>query len=137
MARSRETLVAWSETKPTTVEIRPAEKAYDYLGRELGSAKKAELTRSPIFFVLPSGDSQKLKVDPPPAKAKKLEGKPGSVVLQLLGHSDFKQSAFVLDDSKKMQLVVYNFGEQAARGAVRVRGGKTETGELELRRAIA
>ncbi len=130
--KKRETLVAWSETKPTTVEIRPAEKAYDYLGRELGSAKKAELTRSPIFFVLPSGGSQKLNVDPPPAKAKKLEGKPGSVVLQLLGHSDFKQSAFVLDDSKKMQLVAYNFGEQAARGVVRVRGGKTETGELEI-----
>ncbi|HEX4413585.1 MAG TPA: hypothetical protein VH107_08150, partial [Lacipirellulaceae bacterium] len=46
-----DTLVAWSETKPTTVEIRPANEAYDYLGRDLKAAKKAELTRSPIFFV--------------------------------------------------------------------------------------
>ena len=70
-----ETLVAWSETKPTNVEIRPAEKAYDYLGRELPHAKKNELTRSPVFFVLPSGGSHELKIDLPPAKAKWLDGK--------------------------------------------------------------
>jgi hypothetical protein len=128
----RETVVAWSETKPTRVEIRPADKAYDYLGRELPSAKKAELTRSPIFFVLPSGGSQKLKVEPPPDKAKWLAGKPGTVVLQLVGHPDFKQSAFVLDDGKKMQLVAYNFGEQPARGKLNVRGGKIQAGELEI-----
>ena len=65
----RETLVAWSETKPTTVEIRPAEMVYDYLGREMSHAGKVELTRATVFLVLPRGGSKKLKVEPPPAKA--------------------------------------------------------------------
>jgi hypothetical protein len=128
----RETLVAWSETKPTNIEIRPAEKAYDYLGRELPSAKKTLLTRSPVFFLLPSGGSRELKIDPPPVKAKWLAGKPGSVVLQLLGHTDFKQSAFVLGDKKQLQLVAYNFGEQAARGTLSVQGGTSDARELEI-----
>lgn len=131
--KKRETLVAWSETKPTTVEIRPAEKAYDYLGRELGAAKKTELTRSPIFFVLPRGGSHELKIDPPPAKAKWLEGKPGNVVLQLTGNADFKQSAFVLGDKKELQLVAYNFGEKAASGTLKVKGGEVESREFEIK----
>jgi hypothetical protein len=59
-------------------------------------------------------------------------GKPGSVVLQLLGHPDFKQSAFVLGDKKQLQLVAYNFGEQPARGTLSIRGGTIEAGELEM-----
>ncbi len=127
-----ETLVAWSETKPTNVEIRPAEKAYDYLGRELHHAKKNELTRSPVFFVLPSGGSHDLKIDPPPAKAKWLDGKASPVVLQLVGTTDFKQSAYVLDGKKQLQLVAYNFGKETARGELKIKGGTAEKIALEI-----
>jgi hypothetical protein len=102
------------------------------LGRGLESAKKAELTRSPIFFVLPSGGSAELKIDPPPVKAKWLEGKAGLVVLQLVGNTDFKQSAFVLGDKRRLQLVAYNFGEEAVRGALSVRGGSVDGGDVEI-----
>ena len=127
-----ETLVAWSETKPTNVEIRPAEKAYDYLGRELHRAKKNELTRSPVFFVLPSGGSHELKIDPPPAKAKWLDGKASPVVLQLVGTTDFKQSAYVLDGKKQLQLVAYNFGKETARGELKIKGGTADKIALEI-----
>ncbi|HEX4414477.1 MAG TPA: hypothetical protein VH107_12675, partial [Lacipirellulaceae bacterium] len=60
-------------------------------------------------------------------------GKPGIVVLQLTGNADFKQSAFVLGDKKQLQLVAYNFGEQAARGTLEVKGGEVESHELEVK----
>ena len=127
-----ETLIAWSETKPTNVEIRPAEKTYDYLGRELHHAKKIELTRSPVFFVLPSGGSRELKIDSPPAKAKWLDGKASPVVLQLIGKTDFKQSAYVLDSKKQLQLVAYNFGKETARGELKIKGGTADKRSLDV-----
>ena len=50
----RETLVAWSETKPTTIDIPPAEMTYDYLGRELSHDGKVDLTRGKHVFMLPA-----------------------------------------------------------------------------------
>jgi hypothetical protein len=128
----RETLVAWSETKPKSVKIAGAEQMYDYLGRKLPLSRKAELTRSPTFFVLPSGGSKALTIVPPPAKAKWLDGKASTVVLQLLGKTDFKKSTYLVDQSGELKLVAYNFGDKPARGKLSIRGAKAEKAELEV-----
>ena len=129
----RETLVAWSETKPTTINIRPAEKAYDYLGRDFSDARKVELTRETAFIVLPRGGSTELTVEPPPAKPAWRAGKACPVVLQLIGQGDVKQSAFRLDETNELRLAAYNFGPQAARGQLSVEGGGAEAVEIEIK----
>jgi len=130
----RETVVAWSETNPTTVTISAAaEKSYDYLGRELPlSGGTVELTRATVFVVLPPGGSKALKLIPPPAKAKWLDGAACPVVLQLIGHGDVKQSAFRLDESKELRLVAYNFSDKPVRGELRLEGATGAAKELEL-----
>jgi hypothetical protein len=128
----RETLVAWSEMKPTTIKIRPAGQAFDYLGRQMLKADKVELTRAPVFFLLPRGSSNELKVVPPPEKPKWVEGKACPVVLQLLGKTEFKQSAFRLDGTNELKLVAYNFGDKPARGKLSIDGAKCEKTEIEL-----
>jgi hypothetical protein len=128
----RETLVAWSETKPTTVKIHRIEKAYDYLGRELPSSPSIELKTPTLFLVLPRGGSKDLKIEPPPAKGEWLTGKPCPVVLQLLGKGDDKQSAFYLDKTKSLQLVAYNFGDKPAQGKLKIEGATAAQSEIEL-----
>lgn len=128
----RDTLVAWSETNKASVKIRPAEKAFDYLGREMPRARKVELTRAPVLMVLPRGGSKELKVEPAPTKAEWRAGKASPVVLQLLGKGDEKQSAFLLDETMQLRLVAYNFGEKAARGSLHVEGATGATDEIEI-----
>jgi hypothetical protein len=128
----RETLVAWSEMKPTAVRFHPVEEAYDYLGRTMPRARKVELTRAPVFLLLPRGGSKELTVVPPPAKAKWIDGKASSVVLQLIGKGDLNQSAFQLDDSKQLKLVAYNFGDKPARGKLSVEGATGAKSESEV-----
>jgi hypothetical protein len=131
----RETIVAWSETKPTTVEIPAATACYDYLGREMKPATKAELSRATVFFVLPPGGSKSLKLQPPPAKPKWVDaGKASPVVLQLIGPTEFKQSAFRVDAGNELRLVAYNFGDEPVKGKLKIEGASTATatGEIEL-----
>ncbi len=128
----RETLVAWSETITTSVKIRTVERACDYLGREMSHPGKVELTRAPVFMVLPRGGSKELKVVPPPAKAERRNGKACPVVLQLIGKGNAKQSAFRLDATNGLRLVAYNFGEKAARGKVIVEGATGGTADTEI-----
>lgn len=128
----RETLVAWSETKPTTVEIGPAEKAFDYLGRKLPNAQKLDLTRATVFVVLPKGGSKALQVESPPAKPEWRAGEACPVVLQLVGDADFKQSAFRLDKSNELRLVAYNFGDRQARGKLRIEGATGQSAEVTI-----
>jgi hypothetical protein len=128
----RETLVTWSETKPTTVDIPGAERAYDYLGRELPHPDKVELTRATIFVVLPRGGSNSLKIQPPPAKAPWQAGEACPVVLQLIGHGDMNQSAFQLDESKTLRLVAYNFGDHAVRGRLSFKGATGGSSKIEI-----
>jgi hypothetical protein len=128
----RETLVAWSETRWTTVDIRPAEMMYDYLGRKMSPGRKAKLTRAPIFMVLPPGGSKELKVAPPPAKAEWRSGNACPVVLQLIGKGDAANSAFRLEPTNELRLVAYNFGEKRARGKLSVEGATGCKDEIEL-----
>jgi hypothetical protein len=127
-----ETLVMWSEMKPTEVKIGPVEKIYDYLGRELSKHKTIELTRAPIFLLLPSGGSTVFKIQSPPPKAKWLVGKSCPVVLQLIGHGDANESAFRLDNVKELKLVAYNFGETLARGEIKIEGATGASGDIEI-----
>ncbi len=128
----RETLVAWSETKPTTVEIRPAQKSYDYLGRELSRGGKVELSRATIYMVLPPGGSKELKIEPPPAKAEWRAGTACPVVLQLIGKGDAANSAFRLRETNELRLAAYNFGAKRARGNVSAVNATGLTGEIEI-----
>jgi hypothetical protein len=128
----RETLVVWSETKKSTVEIRPAEMAYDYLGRKMPHPRTAELTRAPVFIVLPRGGSKDLKVEPPPAKAEWRTGRACPIVLQLIGNGDAGQSAFRLDETNELRLVAYNFGQHSARGKLSVEGATGGSGDIEI-----
>jgi hypothetical protein len=128
----KETLVTWSETKAMKVDLPAVEQAYDYLGRELPNGGKQELTRATVFLVLPPGGSKQLKIEPPPEKAKWLDGKASQVVLQLLGETDFKQSAFRLDKSKGLRIVAYNFGDHSARGKLSVEGASGAPAEIEI-----
>ena len=72
-----------------------------------------------------------MKIIPPPAKAPWLDGKASPVVLQLLGKTDFKQSAFLLDQAKALQLAAYNFGPRAATGKLSGEGANM-TGQIEV-----
>jgi hypothetical protein len=118
--------------KPTPVKIRSAEEAYDYLGRKLPKARKVELTRAPVFLLLPRGGSKDLAITPSPAKPKFLEGKASSVVLQFIGKTDFKQSAYKLDDTNQLKLVAYNFGDKPVRGKLNIEGGTAAINEIEI-----
>jgi hypothetical protein len=129
---TQETMVAWSQSKPTTVEIRSAEKAFDYLGRELPHARQLELSEAPVFLVLPLGGSKGLKVQPPPATAKRLSVRPSRVILQLIGKGDTNQSAFELDATKKLRLVAYNFGDKPVRGKLGVEGARCPNPEIQI-----
>jgi len=131
---TRETVVAWSETDPTMVDVAPADVVYDFLGRGLsrGVGGKLELTRKTIFLILAPGGTKQLKLEPPPTKPPRLEGKPCPVVLQLVGQGDVKQSAFRLDDSKELHLIAYNFGDRVARGTLTFQGAAGPAGEIAI-----
>jgi hypothetical protein len=128
----QETLVAWSETKKTTIRISTATKAYDYLGRELPHPRNVELTRQTVIFVLPRGGSKELTVAPPPPQPEWRAGAPCPIVLQLIGAGDVAQSAFQLDPSGKLRLVAYNFGEKSVRGELRVEGATADRDRIEI-----
>jgi hypothetical protein len=121
---ARETIVAWSETQPTVVEVANAERGYDVYGRDLSQPTRPRLARETVFIVLPPGGSKGLKIEPPPAKPPRLEKTASPLVLQLIGKTDFKHSAFVLDETRQLKLVAYNFGDKPARGTLRVEGGR-------------
>jgi hypothetical protein len=128
---SKETLVAWSETVHTPIDLRQAEKAFDYLGRELHD-KRLTLTRQTLYFVLPPGGSKSLNVEPPPPQAAPLGGEASPIVLQLVGQGDPHQSAFRFDNPDELQLVAYNFGRQTARGRLSVVGAAAVEHNIEL-----
>jgi hypothetical protein len=128
----RETLVAWSETHETRVQIEGMEKLYDYLGRERRLRRRVNLTRAPVFIILPSGGSQKLQIKPAPEKPPALKGEPNNVVLQIIGTPDWKQSAFILDDSTQLRLAAYNFGDQPVTGQLSVEGALGAPATLEV-----
>src|SRR6185436_10947215 len=71
----RETLVAWSETKPTMMDVPAGGVTFDYLGREMSRESRIELSRATMFVVMPPNGSKSFKIEPPPAKAKWVEGK--------------------------------------------------------------
>jgi hypothetical protein len=128
----KETVVAWSETKPSDFKLHAAEASYDYLGRKLPQPIFAELTRATVYFVLPPGGTKELKITPPPAKPKRLDGNPCPVVLQIVGKGDSKQSAFVLDDARQLRLVAYNFGDKPAQGSLKLQGATGAPTEINI-----
>lgn len=130
--KKRETLVAWSETKPSVIAIPQMEQAYDYLGRKLPARNEIELTRETKYLVLSPGGSNKLKITAPPEKSTWRAGKASPVVLQLIGEGDSTKSAFRLDASGELQLVAYNFGKTPVSAALRVKGARVESSSIDV-----
>lgn len=128
----RETLVAWSETHETPIDVPQAVKAYDYLGRELASGGKVRLTRETAYLLLPPGGSQQLKVEPAPETPPWKPGAASPVVLQLIGAADSAKSAFKLDSTRKLQLAAYNFGDAPARGKLSCTGARLDAADFEI-----
>ena len=77
--KPRDVLIAWNEKKgdwqdrgkakaewklPANIKINSA---YDYLGREMDPGSLSNLTSSPVYLVLPKGDSKKLLLEKPMA----------------------------------------------------------------------
>jgi hypothetical protein len=127
-----ETIVAWSEMQPTKVPTGTVQKMYDYLGRNKPLANQVLLTREPVFFILPPGGSKQFKIEPPPVKAKRLDGDMCPVVLQLIGDGDEKQSAFLIDQSKELRLVAYNFADEKMSGTFTVDGAAISARDIVL-----
>jgi hypothetical protein len=128
----RDTMVAWSETKPAFLDFEDVEEAYDYLGREVQERSRVKLTRAPIFLVGRPGAFEKLPIDPQPANPPWRDGSACPVVLQLVGRGDFKRSAFNVGESREIRLSVYNFGEQHANGIVAIEGGGCDAPEITI-----
>jgi hypothetical protein len=126
------TLVAWSETKPTKVDLGPIERAYDYLGREMVDHSTLELTRAPLLLLASASGFDNLTVEPPSTKPAWREGNPCRVVLQLLGDGDVKQSAFQLDATNELRLVAYNFADSRAKGVLALEGCSCESPAIEI-----
>ena len=127
-----ETLVTWSETKPTTVDIPGALQMYDYLGRQMPAGTRVELSRVTTYVLLPPGASKQFKLTPPPPPAPRLEGNACPVVLQLIGPTDFRQSAFRLDQANDLSLVAYNFSDKPVRGKLSAQGAADIADEIEI-----
>jgi hypothetical protein len=98
----------------------------------MSQARSVELTRAPVFLLLPPGAAQDLIVVPAPAKETWRHGKPCPVVLQLVGRGDVQHSAFRLGNTKQLQLIAYNFGIQPVKGQISVEGAVAESNKIEI-----
>ncbi|WP_428303931.1 hypothetical protein [Lacipirellula sp.] len=126
------TLVAWSETKPAALKLGSIDKAYDYLGREVADVAALQLTRAPLFLVTSPRGFPGVTIMPPPAKPAWSEGSPCPVVLQISGAGDVKQAAFQLDAERELRLTAYNFGDETAKGVLKVEGCTCSAPEITI-----
>ena len=117
----RETLVAWSETKPTTVKVRPRPSQVLRLLRadKCRAPSKVELTRAPIFLLLPRGAAvlKELTIVPPPEKPKWVRGQGQlrrAAASSAKPISTSRRSSS--NDANELKLFAYNFGDKPARG---------------------
>lgn len=137
---ARDVLVAWVEKEadwpergaqsapwPLPGDLR-VEAAYDYLGRERGAAAPERLTSAPVFVLLAAGtlDAAPLHTIPPMPRR---PGEPSPVVLQFDTPDTppvIRQRAWTPEPERvfppgatvECRLLVYNFSDVAARGAI-------------------
>lgn len=104
---------------------------FDHLGRARAEAAEVlELSPAPLIVLLPGGGESRLELEPPPAPAPWLEGKPCPVVLQAVWpqqRSEWKQSAYRVGagSPERIPIFVYNFDPAEASGKLSVTGPKT------------
>ncbi len=140
--KERDVLAAWTEVKGdwhqrghATVQWNPPsgmqeEEVFDYLGRSQGKVVPTQLTSSPVFLVLPPGETGSLKLTRPALSAKR-EAEPSPVVLQLImpqkarelkreGWTDVFDRTASSTQETELTIAVYNFWNGQVNGKVSV-----------------
>jgi hypothetical protein len=120
-------VVAWAN-KPTEISWPQGLShyaTYDYLGRGIMPRRPANLTPSPLFFVLAKGDAAKLGLQSPPSVSPGHAGSVCPVVLQLqmpAPATDLKQQAHLIPAGTptELRLLAYNFSDAKVSGTIRV-----------------
>ncbi|MDP8242724.1 MAG: hypothetical protein P9L94_01495 [Candidatus Hinthialibacter antarcticus] len=139
----RDVLVAWTETRsdwpqrgkhfiewPLPENLNIIE-TYDYLGRKRNAVAPEMLTSSPLFVILPQGESKKLQLETYP-RANFREGEASPVVMQLLLDSSCSvrveetpwavEYEHLVEPEKELELplYIYNFSDQPVSGEVKI-----------------
>ncbi|NLE37922.1 MAG: hypothetical protein GX621_07845 [Pirellulaceae bacterium] len=128
--QERLVLVAWANQSDAKLTLPLAfPRRFDHLGRRKKADEDAALTLSaaPVFAVLPIEDAARVVIEPPPAAAPVLDGKPSNVVLQAVWPRDQVEldlSAYRLavEQPQTIPVFVYNFGDEPAEGRLTVEG---------------
>ena len=127
----RAVLVAWSKRGDATLALPTVPEAvFDHLGREKANpAASLALSAAPLVAVFPAAAAGTFELEPPPAAAPRLEGKPSTVVLQAIWprkQVEESQSAYYVASHHKerIPIFVYNFGREPVEGRVTVQGPK-------------
>lgn len=128
----RITIVAWSESKPTTVAIPGVERAYDCYGRDIPTNRDLKLSRETVYLLMPRSRIHEIEVSPPPTIPTKKIPEASPVVLQLLGNGNVNQSAFEINDDGHLRLVAYNFSDQTVIGHLDIEGATGNLGSVEI-----
>ena len=128
---TRIVLVAWSDDRPRklTLPSKPLE-VYDVLGRAKPEVNRViELSAAPVMALLPDEAAAKLDLEPPPAPAPWLDGKPSPIVLQAVMprlRVSLEQSAYHVTQGQfdRIPIYVYNFGSEKVEGRLTLKGPK-------------
>ncbi len=138
----QDVLVAWTEVRadwdqrgdttaaialPSTLVV---QSVWDYLGRPLGAFIPKKVTSSPLFVVLPAGETDKLSLEmPTPAPAVPKET-PSPVVLQLRAPVGMRKIVYRLNNwapesdramgpgTHELIVAAYNFGDEPVSGVI-------------------
>ncbi len=140
--RERDVLVAWTEQcgdwdqrgralyewqAPNDLTV---DAVFDYLGRPLEKKVPGNLTSSPVFILLPSGEAGKFPLASPSLANVRMD-KPTSIVLQLVmperlrstkveGWTEINDRAVPATKETEIKIVAYNFGVHTVTGNVSV-----------------
>lgn len=106
----------------------PVEAMFDHLGREMKGSwvGQMKLRSEPTFAVMPIDPSVHMELEPPHKPPARSDAKPVPLVVQALPTTACKldQSAYTIapGEQLKIPLCLYNFGEKAAKGELKITG---------------
>jgi hypothetical protein len=120
--QAREVLVAWAATGTHSLRLPAAPQAvFDHLGRSRARRPDLELGSAPVYAVLAPGSAAPLALTPPPPPPAWSQGEAAPVVLQAVWPKeklDLARSAYRVQESVKIPIYLYNFGERILAGAL-------------------
>jgi hypothetical protein len=120
--QAREVLVAWAATGTHSLRLPAAPQAvFDHLGRPRARRPDLELGSAPVYAVLAPGSAAPLALTAPPPTPAWSQGEAAPVVLQAVWPKeklDLSRSAYRVQESVKIPIYLYNFGERTLAGAL-------------------